>query len=112
MSVSNVVAGEDDLVALLAAIYRRVDWATMGGKSVLDIWTARVRVASRAPSLPAAVHRLCGLLGVRSMPEDAVPLLATCRTNEADLLDILAEETIPIAMSAYVLVKETRGKRT
>lgn len=111
MPGSDAMVGEDELVALLAAIYRRVAWSELGGKSVLDLWTSRLMVASRAPTLPAAVDRLCGLLGVRSMPEDAVPLLASCRVNEADLLDILADETIPIAMSAYVLAKEQREAR-
>lgn len=110
MSASDpaIVAGEDTLIDLLAAIYRRVDWASIGGKSVLDIWSGRLLVASRAPTLAAAVDRLCGLLGIRAMPEEAVSLLAICRTNEADLLDILAEETRPIAMQAYVAVKAAR----
>ena len=105
------VAGEDELVALLAAVYRSVDWKTVGGKSVLDVWSGRIAVASRAPTMAAAVDRLCDLLGVRSLPEEAAPLLRACRANEAALLDIWADESLPLAMEAYHAVRQARGAR-
>lgn len=101
--------GEAELIALLALVYRSVDWRAQGGRSVLDRWSGMVLVASRAETVGEFVSSLCARLGVGSLASDAVELLAACHPYEAALLDWVAREHIPVAMMAYAAAKERRA---
>jgi hypothetical protein len=102
---------EDELTAVLAAVYGAVDWRAIGGKSAWDVWTGRVLVASTQPTLGALVTRLCGMLGVRSLPEAAAAPLEACRANEPALLALVADEHVPVAMRAVVAHKAAVAAR-
>lgn len=104
------IPGEAELTALMATVYRAVDWRKQGGSNVLERWASMVLVASRAPTIGAFANTLCNRLGVGFLPDAALPLIAACRPHERVLLDLLGEESVPLAAAAYRLAKETRAK--
>jgi hypothetical protein len=99
------IPGELDLYKLLATVYRNVDWSVQGGKSILDRWSGMLLVASRQETLGALVNSLCTRLGVGRLPEAANELIAACKPYDRQLLDLVADETVPVAMAAYAEAK-------
>jgi len=102
--------GREALIDLLASIYRAVDWRAQGGSSVQDRWSGMLMVASRAETVGELVNNLCKRLGVGSVWGDTMPAqIAACEPYEADLLDWVDRETVPVAMRAYSRARERRS---
>lgn len=105
--------GQAEVIRLLSAVYRAVDWKAQGGKSVLDRWSGMILVASRAGTVGELLSSLCARLGVGSLHgtigHELPALLAACQPYQAALLDWVAREHVPVAMLAYQKAREERA---
>lgn len=98
------------LVRMLSIVYRSVNWAEQGGKSVMDRWESQLRGASiKGGTLGELGSRLCAALGVQSVrdSEAFIAALAFCEPSSDELLDWVRRETFVVATWAHVVA---RGK--
>jgi hypothetical protein len=102
-------AYEPLLVELLAIIYGAVDWRrAAGSKFRWDVWNHRVRAAATRGTIGAFCSRLANYFGLQSLPPEAVALVDQLRPYEAEALDLVYTEHVPIAMAAVIRAKGGR----
>ena len=57
---------EGDVVTILACIYSKVKWASMGSRSSYDIFEHRIEYARHEQSIPEFIQRLCNKLNIQA----------------------------------------------
>jgi hypothetical protein len=103
MSQPNREIYEPLVVELLSHVYRAVDWRkAAGSKFRWDVWNHRVRAAATRGTLGAFTSRLANYFGLQSLPPEAIAVLEELRPYEAEVLDLIYTEHVPIAMAAVV----------
>jgi hypothetical protein len=112
MSPSNRDVYEPLVVELLAYIYRAVDWRkAAGSKYRWDVWNHRIRAAATRGTLGAFASRLANYFGLQSLPPETIEVLEELRPYEAEALDLIYTEHVPIAMAAVVAATGRRKPR-
>lgn len=98
----------EDLIQVLAAVWRRVNWARIcrGRRSAADIFMHRLKVASYQPTFPCLLEKLSHGLGLQSVDVSS-SILERLRENEEEALQIVREETIYLT----ILAKEEARKK-
>jgi len=106
-----IKVGKDEIIEkladTLARVYMKTPWRQIGVKNSHDYFTDRLRAASRANTLPSFLNELTRLLSVQYAkldPENVDQL----REHENDVLRMLREETIYVAMKTIERVEELR----
>lgn len=99
---------ERNLVTILTAVWRRVDWRTMqrNKQSKADTFSTRLWFAAREESLGAAINTLCERLdvGAPAGPGDTdgyVKAYEFCSKHEDEALEMLAEQYKHLAVLTY-----------
>jgi hypothetical protein len=111
MSPPNRDQYEPLLVELLAHVYRAVDWRkAAGSKYRWDVWNHRIRAAATRGTLGAFTSRLANYFGLQSLPPETVEIIEALRPYEAEVLDLVYTEHVPIAMAAVVAATDRRRK--
>jgi hypothetical protein len=109
MSPPNREHVEPLLIELLAHIYRAVNWRkAAGNKYRWDVWNHRIRAAATRGTLGAFTSRLANAFGLQSLPPETVELLEALKPYEAEVLDLVYTEHVPIAMAAVLLATNRR----
>lgn len=101
------------LIDLLAYVYSAVDWRrAAGAKFRWDVWNHRVRAAATRATIGAFVSRLSNYFGLQSLPPETVELVEALRPYEAEALDLVYTEHMPLCMAAVERAKGSRrGKQ-
>lgn len=100
----------DDIILMLAYIYRSVQWQKMStSKSAWDIWNHRVRQCATRATLGAAISRLCNTLGLQSVPEPAIFIYQRLLPDQEQVLRLIYEEHIPIAVQSATRARRLRS---
>lgn len=108
---ANEIHCEDEMVGLLALIYRKVQWKKLRTRHIpWDIFNHRVRAACRRRGIQEFVSGLCNAFSLQSLPLESAALVAAMRPTELDVLNNLAEAHIALCTRAVILAKKTRER--
>jgi hypothetical protein len=99
---------EADVVALLAQIYAAINWRRVKVKSPWDVWNHRVRHCATRRTLGEFISRLANQFGLQHVPPEALQRLQELQPHEAEALDLIYREHIPIAMRAVLEARRLR----
>ena len=85
---------EGDVVTILACIYSKVKWASMGSRSSYDIFEHRIEYARHEQSIPEFIQRLCNKLNIQAptygkYERDFLDAVERCRGTEEQTLHMI-----------------------
>jgi len=98
---------KQNIVEVLASVYKRVNWKRMGSRSAYDVFAHRLKVAGYRDSIPKFLEKLCHGLQLQSVnisPE----LLQSLETDEARALEMIREESVYLTLLAAKRAKEIK----
>ena len=100
---------DEKIGVMLGRVYKRVDWKrTARGRSPLDVFQHRLKVASTMPSIRRLLEKLCHGLGLQGV-DVPVNVLDYLEEHREEVLDRLRNESVYYTLLAREKAREVEA---